>query len=272
MTRLRIRYVKVGKIRWTSHRDVARMWERAFRQTRFPVAYSNGFSPRPRISFGLALPTGHESVAEYLDVDVVDGEAPALGGLADSLSAGLPSGLDAVAVASIPPGTSSLQEEVISCTWRWSVGESFGGAEDSPPRAWLEERVSGLRDASTAVISRQRKGNEVAEDIRPAILDLRMNEEGWLVADLATRPRSIRPADVLRALGPELEERAVRRLHQWILRDDARQEPLDAFPGSVAMGSVGPTDAPHARERANQRRDRNDHARWRLGAVRATAT
>jgi radical SAM-linked protein len=267
MTRLRIRYAKVGKIRWTSHRDVARMWERAFRQTRFPVAYSSGFSPRPRISFGLALPTGHESVAEYLDVDVADGEAPALAGLTESLSTGLPAGVDAVAVASISPGTPSLQEDVTSCTWRWSVG----GAEGSPPRAWLEEQVAALRDASTAVISRQRKGNEVAEDIRPAILDLRITDEGWLVADLATQPRSIRPADVLRGLGPDLEERAVRRLHQWILRDDARQEPLAAPPGSAAAGPIGQTDAPHARARANQRRDRNNHVRWRFGAIRATA-
>ena len=65
MTRVRIRFAKLGKIRWTSHRDVARMWERAFRRVQLPVAYSAGFSPRPRVSFGLALPTGYESVAEY---------------------------------------------------------------------------------------------------------------------------------------------------------------------------------------------------------------
>ena len=76
MTRVRIRFVKLGKIRWTSHRDVARMWERAFRRVQLPVAYSAGFSPRPKVSFGLALPTGHESVAEYLDVELADQTAP----------------------------------------------------------------------------------------------------------------------------------------------------------------------------------------------------
>ena len=65
MGRLRIRFTKLGKVRWTSHRDVARMWERAFRRAQLPVAYSAGFSPRPRVSFGLALPTGHESEADY---------------------------------------------------------------------------------------------------------------------------------------------------------------------------------------------------------------
>jgi len=67
--RVRLRFTKLGKIRWTSHRDVARMWERALRRTSLPVARTAGFNPRPKVSFGLALPTGHESVAEFLDVD-----------------------------------------------------------------------------------------------------------------------------------------------------------------------------------------------------------
>jgi hypothetical protein len=60
--RVRFRYSKLGKVRWTSHRDMARMWERAFRRTHLPLAYSQGFSPRPKVSFGLALPTGGESL------------------------------------------------------------------------------------------------------------------------------------------------------------------------------------------------------------------
>ena len=65
--RIRVRFAKVGKVRWTSHRDLARIWERAIRRVGLPVAYSQGFSPRPKVHFGLALSTGHESLAEYLD-------------------------------------------------------------------------------------------------------------------------------------------------------------------------------------------------------------
>ena len=57
--KIRFRFAKVGKIRWTCHRDLARMWERAFRRTQLPLAYSAGFAPRPKVSFGLALSTGH---------------------------------------------------------------------------------------------------------------------------------------------------------------------------------------------------------------------
>ena len=68
--RLRVRFTKLGKVRYTSHRDVARIWERAIRRVGLPVVYTEGFSPRPKVSFGLALPTGYESVGEYLDISV----------------------------------------------------------------------------------------------------------------------------------------------------------------------------------------------------------
>lgn len=71
---VRIRYAKVGKVRFLSHRDMARVVERAVRRAGLPVAYSQGFSPRAKLHFGLALSTGYESYAEYLDVDF-DGAA-----------------------------------------------------------------------------------------------------------------------------------------------------------------------------------------------------
>ena len=70
--RVRFRFAKLGKVRFTSQRDVARMWERALRRAGLPLAYTEGFSPRPQLSFGLALPTGCESLAEYLDVALDD--------------------------------------------------------------------------------------------------------------------------------------------------------------------------------------------------------
>jgi radical SAM-linked protein len=253
MTRVRIRFAKLGKIRWTSHRDVARMWERAFRRVQLPVAYSTGYSPRPRVSFGLALPTGHESVAEYLDVELADsGARPALDvrTLPGRLSAALPSGVDATAAEVIPPGTPSLQEDVTSCTWRWAAAPVEGtdplGLEE------LARRVQAVLASSSVVVTRTRKGEEHTDDIRAGIFTLELlgpvgsdpSHGAWLEADLTSRPRGLRPAEVLAALDPGLEERHVRRMHQWILRDGARREPLEAV-------SPGATDAPHAWERAS---------------------
>ena len=194
MTRVRIRFVKLGKIRWTSHRDVARMWERAFRRAQLPLAYTAGFSPRPKVSFGLALPTGHESVAEYLDVELADSagsaslDAGALPGieaaapvgmagvdvptLPGRLSAVLPFGVDATAAAVIAPGTPSLQEDVASCTWRWAAAPREGtdplGCEE------VASRVGAVLAASSVVVTRTRKGEESTDDIRAGIRTLEL--------------------------------------------------------------------------------------------------
>jgi radical SAM-linked protein len=267
--RLRIRFSKVGKIRWTSHRDVARMWERAFRRVQLPLAYSEGFSPRPRVSFGLALPTGHESVAEYLDVELSDDRDVDTATLPRLLSEALPIGVDATAVAVIEPGTPSLQEAVTSCTWIWSVAGAVSRGE-------MADRVASVLRAESVVISRSRKGATVAEDIRPGIIQLDVLGDGssggtgaapdssagcaaersagcvlersdgdWLQAELACQPRTVRPADVLAAFGSGFEERQVRRMHQWILRAGARREPLGGGEAGEATG------APHALERVS---------------------
>ncbi len=253
-TRLRIRFCKLGKIRWTSHRDVARMWERAFRRVQLPLAYSEGFSPRPKVSFGLALSTGHESVAEFLDVEVSDLDGVDLSTLTTRLSAALPVGVDATAVAVLEPGMPSLQEEVVSCSWRWRAEPAEGSGPMTA--AQLAERVAAALAEPILMVTRTRKGASVTEDVRPGIKELKLvdpprdgHTDGdgglWLEAELATTPRSVRPADVLGALDSGLEERDVRRTHQWILRDGARLEPLMAArPGDA-------TAAPHALGRAS---------------------
>ena len=93
--RVRIRFTEAGKVRFLSHRDLARIWERAMRRAELPVTYSVGFSPRPKLHFGLALSVGHESLAEYLDVDLVSPlSQDDLAALPARLSAVLPEGID----------------------------------------------------------------------------------------------------------------------------------------------------------------------------------
>ena len=66
--RLRVRYAKRGRLRFTSHRDFSRAFERAVVRARVPMAYSSGFNPHPRISYAGASPTGAASEAEYLEI------------------------------------------------------------------------------------------------------------------------------------------------------------------------------------------------------------
>ncbi len=225
--RIRIRFSKIGRVRWTSHRDVARMWERALRRARIPMAYTEGFSPRPKVSFGLALPTGCESWAEYLDVAVREPmTAPEV---TDTLSSLLPDGVDVLAAQVLPSGAGSLQEEVTSCRWEIDVPQM-----DPDSLAAVVSRVLG---AEVLPVTRERKGRPVTDDLRPSVLALSSAgppEAGaGLVAELGTRPRGVRPAELAQVMGVELG--LARRTHQWIERDGSRWEPLAMSAADAAV-------------------------------------
>jgi radical SAM-linked protein len=221
--KVRLRYTKTGKIRWTSHRDLARMFERAFRRTSLPLAYSGGFAPRPRVSFGLALPTGAESDAEYLDLELVDGASGAtvdVEALPARLSEVLPVGVEVTAASVIDDRAPSLQEAVSSCTWRLRVS---GVDHDD-----LGAKVAAATAAPSLFITRERKAKTVTDDVRPGILSLQVVASLELECELAARPRAVRPAELLLAVDPGLDAERVRRTNQWIERDGAREEPLGA--------------------------------------------
>lgn len=232
--KLRLRSTKVGKVRFTSHRDAARIWERALRVARLPVAASEGFTPRPKISFGLALPTGAESIAEYTDIELGRDIAATdvdLDALPARLSGALPGGFDVLVAAEREPGTPSLQEAVTSCTWElWSP--LLSGDDHSTACRLLE--------STELVLERERKGKVSADDVRPMILDLRPAPTGdRLVAHLATIGRALRPAELAALAFPHIDARDVRalRTHQWLDRDDGQHEVLQ-LPSDAAVRAL----------------------------------
>jgi len=231
---VRLRFTKAGKVRFVSHRDVARAFERAFRIEQLPLAFTQGFSPRPKVSFGLALGVGHESVAEYLDMELVDGldieEMPA------RISRALPDGIDVTGACGLTERAPSLQEAVTA------VGVELRLA--NVDTAALTDAATRALAANTLMITTTRKGRSVVEDLRPALRDLVVGVDGdagpVVHAEIKTQPRGLRPADLNLALRELLDtapravptdegsEDRVLRTHQWIERDGARLEPLEA--------------------------------------------
>jgi len=245
---VRIRFAKRGPVRFIGHRDVARNFERAFRIEELPLAFTLGFAPRPKVGFGLALSVGHESDAEYLDVELTHGPAAeGPGGLErfpEALSAALPEGIDVTGVAPIADRAPSLQEAVTSVEYRIEVAHEMPGAPSSPQG--VEACVGAVLTAPSLEIARTRKGREVAEDVRPAIRHMELLEVDASVAslhlELATQPRNARPGDVVAALntvagptGPRFTGGRVLRTHQWIERVGARLEPLEADPRAPVL-------------------------------------
>ena len=231
---VRLKFSKFGKVRWTSHRDIARMFERAFRILELPLEFSEGFSPHPKVSFGLALSTGYESNEEYLDVSLT--QPIDLETLPERLTTALPLGITVVRAIALDARVPALQETVTAVEWIVEV------ARDDDVAIGLDEFASAV-DAALAreeiTIERSRKGKLVDDDVRGAIRHCRVSLDeatAMIVCDLevSTQPRSAKPFDVLAAImqvtpaiGP-LVERRVLRVHQWIERDGARLCPLDA--------------------------------------------
>jgi radical SAM-linked protein len=223
---VRIRFAKHGKVRFISHRDVARAFERAFRVERLPLAFTQGFAPRPKVSFGLALSVGHESDAEYLDFELV-GPVP-LDPLASRLSGALPEGIDVTGVAPLVARAPALQESVTAVSYRVAVNRDHGALEG----AELAGIVEGARASSALPVTRNRKGREVTDDLRPIVRSMTVVDVDdlgpVLDLELSTNPRGARPAEVLAAISGDLVDRRVLRTHQWIERGGARLEPLEA--------------------------------------------
>jgi radical SAM-linked protein len=243
---VRLRYSVLGKIRFASTRDLARAFERALRIERLPLAFTQGFSPRPKMSFGLALGVAHESLAEYLDLEVV--EPIELDDLPAALTAALPEGVEVTGAGALIDRAPALQEAVTAV----EVRLSFAGIAEAD----LAGAVVMANAATTLTVTTQRKGHAVVEDLRPQMRRLEVVTDdrlGTVVeAEVATQPRGIRPADLVAALrglakvgtSGHGEDRVI-RTHQWIERDGARLEPLEAdreAPNLARTNSKGRTN------------------------------
>jgi radical SAM-linked protein len=239
--KVRVRYSKVGKVRFVGNLDVTRIWERALRKSAIAVAYSTGFSPRPRLSFGLALPMAAESTAEYLDIELAaDIE---IDDLAERLTDAMPTGFDVLVVTEKLPGQVSLQEDVVACDWHIELA----GIRVDAARQAVEATLA----AEVLPLERERKGERRTDDVRGDIEQLEVlgpveSISGVaLVARLATVGRALRPAELVSVVFPDSGDpvdvvRRLVRTEQWIERDGARRELLP-LPAAVAVptGTVG---------------------------------
>jgi radical SAM-linked protein len=156
--RIRLRFAKRGRLRFLSHRDVARSFERAVRRAGLPVAHSHGFSPHPRLSWVGAAPTGTASEAEYVELGLTRPVDPAV--LVTALDAALPDGLDVLAAAvAEPPGLADRID-----AGRWVL--ELPGVE----QATLAEAVAALLAQESVVVERVTPSGRRQIDVRAALV------------------------------------------------------------------------------------------------------
>ncbi|WP_457207139.1 TIGR03936 family radical SAM-associated protein [Nocardioides sp. P5_C9_2] len=190
--RLRVRYAKRGRLRFTSHRDFSRAFERAVFRARIPMAYSSGFNPHPRISYAGAAPTGSASEAEYLEIALARALVPAE--VHSLLDESLPDGLDVIEVVESPGG--SLADRLEASRWRIDLDGS---------QEVVEAAVATFLAAEEVLVERMTKKGLREFDARGAVVSLAVGRSGYddrSTIDVVLRHGvpAVRPDDVLTAL------------------------------------------------------------------------
>jgi radical SAM-linked protein len=163
--RIRLRYTKRGRLRFTSHRDFQRAFERALRRAEVPMAYSAGFTPHPKVSYANAAPTGVGSEAEYLEIALTAERDPErLRGLLDE---SLPPGLDVL--EAVEAHTTAFADRLEASVWRIRLDGVTPEEAASAVRAFLaEERVE---------VERMTKNGIRGFDARGAVIALEVADE-----------------------------------------------------------------------------------------------
>lgn len=155
--KLRLRYAKRGRLRFSSHRDFQRALERALRRAGVPMAYSAGFSPHPKISYSNSAPTGVASEAEYVEIGVTQLCDPDK--LRIELDAALPPGLDIIEV--IVATSSDFSARLEASVWEMEI---------CAPEEEVMGAVGGLLGSTEVLVERMTKSGLRVFDARSAIL------------------------------------------------------------------------------------------------------
>jgi radical SAM-linked protein len=240
---LRIRYAKRGPLRFTSHRDFARAFERAIRRAGVPIAYSQGFSPHPKISYASAAPTGTASEAEYLEIGLQAEADPEQ--VRAALDAALSPGLDVLDVRTATGGA-SLADRINASRWRVEL-------PDLPP-ARLASAVATFLAADEVLVERLTKQGRRRFDTRAAVTlmepgaipDIASGLE-YAMMDIVVRQvtPAVRPDDVLAGLRvvadlePPVPPRATRLAQGTLTPQGEIVDPLkddEAISGEAFIG------------------------------------
>ncbi len=245
--RFRIRFAKTGLLRWIGHRDLQRLWERMLRRSGIRLSMTEGFHPKPRISFPSALALGVEGLDEVVEIELAESiPAPTLRQrLIDDQQPGLEIGeVRLVAQAANPnsptdtatanpapqPGKAKLHSSVLEV----SIPPAF--VAEVLALAEIDEAVDAAKRAGELTV--ERKGKTVSAEIATAIPVLQRRDHTLHLTLVDAAGATLKPTDVLEAIGLQrlIEYGGVIRRTRVILVDE-----IESRPPSYPVVTTDPT-------------------------------
>ena len=181
-TKLRIKFSKTGNMRYLSHNELILSIIRAVKRADIPVAFSEGFHPHPKVSFGPALPSGVEGTQEFFDIELMklvketDFEV--------MMNAQLPEGLEVIRASLLPEGEKSLNE-IISC---YNYEINIDKAD--------EKRINSFIDLASVIVARKKKD----VDIRPMVTEANIQNNKLFLAVSDTDSANVRLSEILQEM------------------------------------------------------------------------
>ncbi|MCY3019459.1 MAG: TIGR03936 family radical SAM-associated protein [Planctomycetota bacterium] len=187
--KVEIRFEKGEALRFISHHDLMRALRRAVRRAALPVRLTEGFNPRPRIVFPVALEVGVASLDEVAEIEFT--QWIPIQEIFQRLASALPLGLRATAVRELPPTRAG--QVPLRILYRLHLHQA---ALRVPP-----ERLTRLLEAPTLPFARPREKGTQDVDLRPALVSLELDPDGDLMLAVRPGPKgSARPLEVLSLL------------------------------------------------------------------------
>ena len=214
----RVHFEKKEYARYLSHLDLLRIFERAFRRAGITIAYSEGFDPHPKFSFGPALSLGHASDAEYFDVYVIGHNTE---GFEDLLNRSLPEGMSVIQVKEVTAAAPALTKSIN--TFDYQINLLGHALENS--------RIDVLLTSQSLVVSRTTKGVEKQINIRPYVEQIRQSDGSLHIRTRVIDGRTARMDEITGILfrnHPEIyEQLPILRRNQLITENTTSRTPMD---------------------------------------------
>jgi radical SAM-linked protein len=229
MAEYRLRFGKLNNLRYLSHLNLMKTMERAVRRAGLPLAFSGGFHPHPKISYGPALAVGIESTSEYLDLELTTGmEATSL---LDSLNPALPQGLFIYESRPLQPGSKTLNALINKASYQILF------QADPGIKTELKRDCDSILQAEELLVTRTGKDGQKTVNIRPWLHNLTIEEKSGgmmeihLVGEVGNQG-NLRPEEILAQITQPITVCKIIRNGLWNEEKGRVKQPMD-FGGEV---------------------------------------